>query len=366
MTEEITGRDLSLKLGEEIEGVVRDLNIAVERQSRRTLYCYAPWSNHPRPKLEIDVARKPGKWNDWIGGFFGDALGLVACVLSDDGANGRDPTAIKTAINWAKERYGLRSTYDREAWARTKADLERRQKERDARSARELGEARATAKGLWLAAHALTREDSGGCYLAARGISLSKLPRQPRAIRFSPQCRWYDTSTGEIGHIGPALLSAMTLPNGDFGSLHRIWVDPLKPGEKADLPVVRKMWPQSENCAIRIWRGASNLAEKKAGEEKVSEDVVVCEGVEDGLSIALMVPEKRIHAVGSLPGLLSYTPPKCARRLIVAADNDWGKPQAQALLDRACRRIEAEFRLPVFIARSPEGKDFNDLLRGHE
>jgi hypothetical protein len=64
-----------------------------------------------------------------------------------------------------------------------------------------------------------------------------------------------------------------------------------------------------------------------------------------------------------LPGLLSYEPPACASEIIVAADNDWNKPQAMANLTRAVERLRT-FERPVKISRSPEGKDFNDLVRG--
>lgn len=358
----VTGHDLSQKLAEEIEAVVRELKVSIERVTRRKIYAFAPWDNAKKAKLEIELEKPPGKWNDWLGGNYGDALGLVACILSGNGGAGRDKAAVKVAIQWAKERYGLGGEFDGERWEQEKIERERRAKEREAKTARELNAMRTTAKGLWLAALPLSRTDPAGMYLGARGISLSDFARAPRAARYSPACRYYED--GEVTHVGPAILVAMTLHDGKFGSLHRTWINPMRPGEKADLPTYRKMWPSSEGAAMRLWRGASGKSEADAAKAGIEEDVIACEGFEDGLSIALLTPEKRVHAVGSLPGLLSYVPPKCARRLIVAADNDWGKPQAEALLNRACKRIEVEFKLPVFIARSPVGKDYNDLLRG--
>jgi hypothetical protein len=121
------------------------------------------------------------------------------------------------------------------------------------------------------------------------------------------------------------------------------------------------MWPDSQGAAIRLWRGLNHLSETEAIARGVKMPLVVCEGVEDGLSIAMMTPEHR--------GLFSYDPPECVSELIVAADNDWDKPQAQALLKRSIERLTkfGASRTPPFavgIARSPEGKDFNDLLRG--
>ncbi len=88
----------------------------------------------------------------------------------------------------------------------------------------------------------------------------------------------------------------------------------------------------------------------------------LCEGVEDGLSIALAVPEFRIWCSYSLSNLGNIAVPKCAGKVIVACDNDWGKPGAEAQLARALEALKAQ-GVPVFEARSPLGKDFNDCLR---
>lgn len=362
MSEGVTPRQLALLLADDIEGVVEALRIDVRRRSRRMLYAFAPWNGHHKPKLEIELHPRPGKWNDWIGGLYGDALDLVAATLCD---GRKDLDARKQAMSWARDRFGLaRGAFDQAAFARRLEDIARRRAaaERDAEA--RLERDRRRAQGRWLHAEPLTQGTEGWRYLAARGVRLDRLPRLPRAIKFARQERWMDAA-GEVAHVGPAILSAMTLPDGRFGSLHRIWIDPTRPGEKADLDPPRKMYPKAEGAAIRLWRGASRLSPAEAAARPGHlEDVVVCEGVEDGLSIALMTPELRVDAAGSLPGLLSYVPYPFTRRLIVAADNDWGKPQAKALLDRACRRLATEFKVELRIARSPEGKDFNDLLRG--
>lgn len=366
MTDQPEIRELALMLADDIERVCEALNLDIRSRTRRKLICFSPWNSHRNPKLEIGLYPVPGKWNDWIEGQYGDALSLVACCLAGvcEPKNSRN---LGAAIRWAKEYFGYEGR-DPDQWRRRREEAEAKAARRAAAAARELGEQRRTAKGLWLAAQALTPEDAGWAYLKARGIDLARLPRAPRAVRFSPAQQWFD-ETGEVRHVGPALMSLMTLANGKDGALHRIWIDPDRPGEKADLSQIsdraspRKMWPSSEGAAIRLWRGESGLSEADAVKQGLVEDIVVCEGVEDGLSIALMTPELRVVAVGSLPGLLAYTPPKIARRIIVAADNDWDKPQAVALLERACRRLSEEFGRAVAVTRSPAGKDFNDLLR---
>lgn len=374
MTEKVTAAQLSMMLADEIEAVVRDLGITVSSSDRRRLYCFAPWSNHHKPKLEIGLSPIPGKWNDWIEGRYGDALGLVGCTLTGQ-ADHRTHAARIEGIAWARERYGIGSqTFDRDAWARNRAAAAVRAKEREQAAANELKRFRGIAEHIWIHADNLrpTSRAAGGhilkgCdgarYLEARGIDFGRLGRLPRAVKFGPATEW--RGKGGAEYVGPALVSAMTLPDGKFGSVHRTWIDPDHEGEKAALDPPRKMWPDSEGAAIRLWRGEGFLTPKEALERGITMPQAVGEGVEDGLSVALMIPEYRVDAAGSLPGLLSYVPPECASELLVLADNDWNKPQAQALLERAIERLKALGK-PVKVARSPEGKDFNDLLRGVE
>lgn len=353
--------DLSRLLSDDIVKVVGALGIDVQREDRRKLYAFAPWGGHHKAKLEIETYPRPGKWNDWVGGLFGDALDLVACVLGN-GAKDR-----KAAYAWALSYLGLDGAYDQGAHQRRCAEAAKRAEAREAKARRELNDARKTAFGRWIAAPLIKPGDTFWRYFQERRIELGQLPHQPRALRVSNAEPYYDG--GEQRFVGPCILAAMTLVDGRFGSLHRTWIDPDRPGEKQDFSWIhkdakaRKMWPSSEGAAIRIWRGASGLPEVKAAKQAGLETVVVCEGLETGLSIALMTPELRVHCAGSLPGLYSYVPPKCARRILVAADNDWNRPQAEALLARSVRRLEQEFKLSVGVRRSPEGSDFNDLLR---
>lgn len=371
MSEGPSPRELSAMLADEIEMVVMDLGIDVRRRDRRKLYCAPPWGDSAKPKLEIELYPMAGKWNDWLAGRFGDALGLVGCVLTGQ-PDMKTRDARREGIKWARARYGLAGgDFDREAWQRNVAAAKARAEDARRAAAQKLKENRGVAQHIWMQAELLRpttwngtvaiKGCNGARYLEARGVDFAVLGRPVRAVRYSPGETWFGKD-GEQ-HLGPALVSAMTLKEGGFGSIHRIWINPDREGEKADLDPPRKMWPQSEGAAIRLWRGRNWLQERDAIAKGQQIPLVVCEGVEDGLSAAMMVPEYRITAAGSLPGLLSFDPPACASEVIVLADNDWGKPQAAAVLKRALERL-ATLGKPVRVARSPEGKDFNDLLRG--
>lgn len=361
---------LSGRLAEEIDRVAEELGLDPKRLGRRYV-CVPPWGSTKNRKLEIVEAT--GGWKCWNTGQSGDALGLVGCVLTNQ-PNMRTREARREGIRWAKARYGVDGeTFDQTEWDRKSEEIKARQAQKRRDAAAELKRNRNTAQHLFIQADDLrpTTRTRSGCdgarYLEARGIDFDVLGRLPRAVKLSPREHWVLKEDGEIvqEHYGPALVSAMILPDNSFASVHRIWIDPVRPGEKADLDPPRKMWPSSDGAAIRLWRGEHQLSETDMTAKGLSCPLVVCEGVEDGLSIAMMTPEFRVHAAGSLPGLAAYTPPACASEIIVAADNDWNKPQAQAQLAKAVERLRG-FGKPLKVVRSPEGKDFNDLLKGDE
>lgn len=356
---------LAVLIADNIEDVVDELHLDIVRRTPRLLICSSPFTG--KPKLEIQLTGIRGKWSDWSTARYSDALDLVGYALNFEDPKGKE--ARREAIRWAKRYLGLDGPGVDQAALKTRLEhAQRRAAAQKAKAARELAQARKTAFGHWWSARELQPGDHAWNYFLARGIDLLQLGRRPGSVRFSPAQEWRDDDN-EVRHVGPAIMSAMMLPSGEFGSLHRIWIDPDRPGEKADLShvydraPVRKMWPSSEGCAIRLWRGETNLSEKDAAARGYIEDLIICEGVEDGLSIAMLKPERRIVAAGSLPGLLSYVPSKHIRSITVAADNDWDKPQAQAMLERALERFVNDFGKQVRVARSPAGKDFNDLLR---
>lgn len=376
MADDVKPAELAARLADEIEAVARDLGLDPKR-SGNVLLCPAPWGDRKKRKLSIRLTPIAGQWIDYHTGDKGDALGLVGCVLTGQ-SNARTREARREGIRWARDRYGLTGGgHDREAWARAVAAAKARQEAARKAAAARLKRDRGVAEHIWIEAEPLrpTRFNgtvaqpgcAGARYYEARGIDFKALGLIPRAIRLSPREHWVELGDeGQIvsEHWGPALAVRMDLHGaGGFGALHRTWINPEVDGEKADLTPARKMWPSSEGTAMRLWRGEHFLSETEAAAKGLSCPLVVCEGVEDALSIAMMTPEFRVHAAGSLPGLLSYEPPTCASRVIVAADNDWGKPQAQALLAKALTRLRT-FGKPVAVARSPEGKDFNDLLTG--
>ena len=132
---------------------------------------------------------------------------------------------------------------------------------------------------------------------------------------------------------------------------------------KAPVTPARKIWPNFHGAAVRLWRGESKLSIDDAAKHGVRETLVITEGVEDGLSVAMAMPDLRIWCAGSLGNLANLVLPECIDEVIVCQDNDWGKRQAQLLFNKAIDAFVSQKR-ELRDERSHFGKDANYALRG--
>ena len=158
------------------------------------------------------------------------------------------------------------------------------------------------------------------------------------------------------------MVAVMSAPGIPFAAVHRTWLARDGRG-KAPVTPNKKIWPSFTGAAIHLARGETGLPAEDAVKRGMVDRLLICEGIEDGLSVALAAPELRVWAAGTLGNLAHVKIPDCCHEVIVAADNDWGKPQAEALLKRGIEALAAQ-RRPVRVARAAIGKDFNDQLRG--
>jgi DNA primase len=133
--------------------------------------------------------------------------------------------------------------------------------------------------------------------------------------------------------------------DGRFLGVHRTWLDVTTANLKAPAE------PQKAALGA-ISGGAIRLA------AKLTETIVLCEGIEDGLSIIEAIGFTVWVAPGT-SGLRSVQLPDCVRTVIIAGDND--APGREAVSATAMR-FHSE-RRNVRIAYPSAGKDFNDLMR---
>jgi hypothetical protein len=303
-----------------------------------------------------------GRWVDFATGQHGDLIDLVALAMG---------CSISDAIREARAFLGLQSTSPEDNRRRQAAATRAREQRREAEASAAQMRARVKrqAAAIWLGA----REDIRGTpveyYLAARGIDLAELPRIPRAIRYLHDCfaKWIDPETGEVFERRlPAMVTGIVDRSGDTVALHRTYLALGSDGRwgKHPMPTPKKVLGDYVGAAMRLWSGIGprgghpgSLAAMNPGSR-----VYLCEGVEDGLAAALIVPAARILAAISLSNLANVQLPPNIAEVVLIADQDAGE-QAAALLARAIAAHQAAGRIVRVWRNSAGGKDLNDALQ---
>ena len=285
---------------------------------------------------------RAGVWCDFASGERGDALDLVAAVLYA-GDKGQ-------ALRWARVWLGL---------ADERAPNARRRAAPAAPPAKPDPEAAArsrAAQRLFLSAEPALAGTPAAAYLLARGIDLAELGRQPRSLRFHP-----GLTNRESGRNWPALVAAVTNQAGAMIAVHRTWLHQVDDGHwtKAPLAAPKMALGGFAGGCIRLWRGGSG---KPLAHAPIGETVVIGEGIETCLSVAIYCPELRVLCAISLSNMAGIVLPAAVQNVILAADNDGDNAVARRALQAAINHFAAAGRV-VRVARSPLGKDFNDALR---
>lgn len=142
----------------------------------------------------------------------------------------------------------------------------------------------------------------------------------------------------------PVLLAPIDAPDGDQVALHRTFLQP--GGEKLGVPNPRRTLGQVKGNAIQL------------GEAK--EELIVCEGLEDGLTLhqELGLPVWVACGAGFLHSMII---PDAVRSVIIAADNDLAGERAAYAAAEAMAVLSRRVRI---IRPAKAFKDFNDELCG--
>jgi hypothetical protein len=296
-------------------------------------------ANEPGGSLYVHLSgARAGRWQDAATGEFGDALDLVAaCVCRGD---------KRTAYAWAC------------AWLGHDAVPQTQRAPTRANAATvDLGDAhrRRAALQLYLEAQASLAGTPAWDYLAHRGIELAGLGQQPRALRFHPMLPHRPS-----GRAFPALIAAICNADGALIAIHRTWLeqDERAAWIKARVVDSKMSLGNFSSGSIRLWRGTTSKPLRDADPD---ETVVIGEGIETCLSIALACPELRVLAAVSLGNMGAIALPSQLRSVILAADNDTSA-HAQLAFRRVVER-HLDAGRDVRIARAAWGKDFNDTYR---
>ncbi|MBW4035289.1 MAG: hypothetical protein HIU90_07435 [Proteobacteria bacterium] len=310
------------------------------------------------------VGHKAGVWSDFAAGIGGDALDLVAQVLYRGD--------LAAAIIWARRWLGLGDEQDaapvQRSYVAQLAPHKILGDEQDAEpvqratpvpardQARDDGDIERTsfARRLFFEAKADIIGTPVAAYLAARAIDLAKLGRVSKSLRFAPALWCAEARTAM-----PAMVAAIVQGDGRIIAAHRTYLDHIEGvWRKARLNNPKKTIGPLAGGSIRLWRGASGKAMKDApGDDRL----IITEGIENGLSVALMKPDRRVIACVSVGNLAKIDLPPQICDVTIAADPDRWDSQAAGARQAAIDRLISEGRR-VSIARPPAGGDFNDAL----
>ncbi|GGH36184.1 Toprim domain-containing protein [Cribrihabitans marinus] len=307
---------------------------------------------------------RAGNWVDHATGEFGDVLDLVAlscnCDLMGALAEARAWLGLQTA--------SAEDIARRKRAAQAAAERRRKQAAEDRENAARRSRA---AQRIFLSAQERLRDTPVARYLRdRRGIDLARLGRQPGAIRFHPACRYYDEDpeTGEVIEAEfPAMVAAICDARGNFTGVHRTWLAiDRRDGvwNKAPVRQPKKVLGDYAGAGINIWRGRGPRGGKPASLPQCPPGtrVYLAEGIEDALSVALLLPDERAVAAISLSNLGALKLPENVSEVTLVADRDENE-QARAQLLRAAELHQQAGRTVRLWQNPLGGKDLNDALR---
>lgn len=374
------------KLLDDIVGVITDVFGTTfahkKRLNRRRWMLINPYSGSKSAKLSVYVSGpRRGGWKDFSTDQGGDMVDLVA--FGREGHVSAD--SRMRAVEWAEDRYGIRSMDPETKKATEKAAAARRalQEEEEVRSQ---AEQRDRVRKTFFAAEAKIIGTPVEAYFRSRGAPLEMVPFMTPAFRFRPNCEYWPLApmSDEGKRLGkgpefPALVSAMVSADGRLNALHLTY---LAADGRGKAPVKRiaerrgldpddfseKLFKGDvEGFVIRCTNGPSGLSAERAAEAGISGPCGITEGIEDALTAAITEPRLRMWAAGSLSGLLHVPDHPCVSSWLVFQDNDWNRPQAQKLFRQAVARLRS-FGKPIEVMAMPAdwGKDVNDAIRQEE
>lgn len=347
MTHLVEISDLAEMLAQRIDALC--VHLLPNGKRERNEYLVGSVAGEPGRSMSVCLrGARQGLWKDFSSDAdSGDALDLVAAVLfrNDKGE----------AVKWSRSWLGL-DTLDPNRLEQRRRQAKAAADERDKKAHAEMMKIRGDAKRIWHGAQADILASPVHHYFMGRAIDMRRLERIPGAIRFSPSCWCAETNTRL-----PAMVSQIqTLEEGHI-STHRTYLQRFPDGswKKAKLEEPKKTLSSFRGGFIALNRGASGKPIKEAPPGDL---VIIAEGIETGLSIAVEMPEARVLAGVSVTNFQNLVLPPAITRVTIAADNDGDNEKSAAAVDRAAQRFVDQGR-EVKIIYPPSGNDFNDYLQ---
>lgn len=301
-------------------------------------------------KLNLSGSNK-GLWTDFSAAkgtpqYSGNLIQLVAQVQF----GGRIGDAVQWMISWL----GL-DGLDPARLAKEKAKANKAARDNAAEGAKEREKKRARAHSLFLAGVPIAGTPAE-TYLVRRGIDLRAAGMAaPGSLRFHPEVACVEAGKDAAGRTRrlPALLAAIVALDGRHLGTHRTWLR-ADGRDKADLSEAKKAMGAFAGGFIPLWKGTQRCSMKDL---RPGTRIFTSEGIEDGLSVALVRPDDRIVAAVSLSNIGGLELPAGCPLYVLGQRDE--KMQAIEAFEAAVTRQQATGR-EVFLVLPPEGfKDYN-------
>lgn len=254
------------------------------------------------------------------------------------------------AITFLMEREGMnfRQAYESLAGDEFPVISEEERARRQAEDERKVAERIALAQSIWAQS-----TPPGGTpaevYARTRGITMEL----PETVRFVMTPRWRDPETGECGRDLPAIVFAMQDNSDAIVGVQCVFLDD---GGRRKYERVRS---DGSKAKAKLTFGKLVGAAIRLG--PVAERIVFCEGPEDGLTLAQILPGQSVWVSCGTAVMPRMKFPRQVRSLILAGDNNEAGRKAVV----AARMVHSSAGLAVEeIYPDAPFKDWNDQLRG--
>lgn len=273
---------------------------------------------------------------------------------------------IGAAIKWAKGWLGL-DGQDAKALQVTRRAIAADQSAAQGEARAKAERTRRLAHRRYLEATADLRDTPVDRYLLGRGIDIRAFDFPLGSLRYHPAL-WNE----ESGQSWPAMVAAIVNSEGQHIAAHRTWLQVHDDGSvtKAPLAKAKKVLGASRGGLIRLWAGRT--IDPDTGEIRKGRKLALCkggvtleltEGIEDGLSVALAMPEARVCAGISISNVQSLKVPPQVDCIAFWRDNDAPGSEADHGFQKVVQNIRAQGKR-VRIVRPPAAfKDINAFLQ---
>lgn len=378
MTGLITLEQLNEALADRLEDLLPDL--IGGRQVRKEWIAESTREGGLGDSLSVHLqGSKRGKWYHHATGLGGDPLGLINYAKFGN-------MDMKRAYAWARDFLGgkipVETDKERELRSQRKAAALRKEK-------REERERAGRARYYWHhLAKPVVKGDPAWHYLNNRLEGrLEQLGHLPGCIRFMPSLMNSQLTTSVNHPVKlPAMVTAIVNAEGEQVALHRTWLmqrgsndsdwDRLREtdidGRTSDGKELKgkKVLGSYRGGTIRLWAG--NRVDGKTGEVKrgvswprlgPNSAIMLCEGIETGLALALAMPERRIVTTVSVDGFADVVLPPVFTKITIAADRDSDNKSTALAIERA-KEAHALAGRALTVVYPPEGiDDWNTALK---